>query len=186
MSTFTPLTWGGRSPNKALLYTGIFEIVLGTLFFVIGLFQPIVRGGFFLTAGILWLIGVIFLVIGIKLRLSAARAERLQIEGISATATVAGMRPTSVIVNGQPMLEVDFDVTIPGKAPYRVTRRETVPPMFLMGVGVGQQIPVMVDPADPMQIVVGWGASLARPVQPQHPQPPQQPTSGDYGGFTTV
>jgi len=149
------MTWSKR-PANALFWTGIGELVFGSFFGIVGYFQPIVRFGFWLTTGILWLVGIVLLLAGIRARKKYDMAQRLRATGMAGTAQVLGVRPTSVMVNNQPMYDLDLQVNVPNAPPMRVQRREVIPLHLVAKLGLGQPLPVVADPMDPGNIVIEW------------------------------
>jgi hypothetical protein len=59
---------------------------------------------------------------------------------------------------------MDLQVEIPGRAPYRASRREFVPLILLGRLGVGNPLDVRVDRADPSRVVIDWGSAPAIPM----------------------
>lgn len=53
---------------------------------------------------------------------------------------------------GQAWFQIEVEVTLPGRDPYRVSKREMVPDMGLANYAVGSTHEVRVDPADPQKI----------------------------------
>nr|MBA2570880.1 hypothetical protein [Chloroflexota bacterium] len=137
-------------------------LVLGLLFFVIGVvaiagmlfFSGELGGvgglGALMGGGITGLtftiIGLVFIGIGIAMRRSSARADRLRRTGIAGQATVTDISDTNVQVNDRPMLKFTLVVTIPGRAPYTVVKREVIPWIAMSRIGAGLTLPVRVDP----------------------------------------
>jgi hypothetical protein len=108
--------------------------------------------------------------------LTGSQGERGRIlaEGVAGTATIVGM--------GTPArgaawfnLDLDLEVSIPGRQAYRVANSYMVPASATLGPGVS--LPVKVDQSDPSKIAIDWDTA---------PQGPQQgevrPVAGS-GGF---
>jgi hypothetical protein len=152
---FTPMTWSSR-PRIALIATGIGELVLAGVFLLFGLAIPTVRGGFILTAAILGAVGIGLLGWGMKMQRGYREAQRLKVMGKEGTARVAGMTQTGTTLNDNPLVELDLEVTIPGRPPYRVTHREWVPLVMLGTLTMGAALHVRVDPADPSKLMIEW------------------------------
>ncbi|PJJ65562.1 hypothetical protein [Compostimonas suwonensis] len=55
---------------------------------------------------------------------------------------------------GNPWYQLEVEVTLPGRAPYTVSKREMVPPQFLANYAEGTAHTVKVDPADPNAIAL--------------------------------
>lgn len=155
MSMFTPMTWSSR-PRIALIATAIGELVLAGVFVLIGLSVPAARGGMFVTAAILGLVGVGLLAWGMKMQRGYREAQRLKVLGKQGTARVAGMTQTGTSMNDNPLVELDLEVTVEGRPPYRVSHREWVPLVMLGTLTMGGTLPVRVDPADPSKLMIEW------------------------------
>lgn len=161
MSGFSSATIG-RSAGFWLIVTAAIELALAGVFLVIGLTVPIVDVGMFLTGAILGITGLVLLVIGIRVRASAAANERLLSEGLPGTATVAALTQTGMYLNENPQVAIDLMVDVAGRPPYPVTRKEFVPLILLGRLGSGAPLPVRVDRANPQRLVIDWGnAGLA-------------------------
>jgi Protein of unknown function (DUF3592) len=156
----TPMTWSGR-PGRWLTITASFELVLAAVFFVIGFFNPILRFGFFLTAGILGIVAVGLLVWGRKWQKGYAEAQRVRAQGVPGQATILGMRQTGVYVNEQPQIELQLQVQDQMYGSRQVTMKEYVPLMMLGALSSGRPLPVKVDPANPNNVVIEWESALS-------------------------
>jgi hypothetical protein len=155
MGMFTPVTWS-RSPGRWLTITAIFEFVLAGVFLVIGLNNPVLQGGFTLTAAILSGVGLLLLLWGRRWSRAYADAQRLKAEGVAGQATIVGMRQTGVYMNEQPQIELQLQVQTEMHASYPVTVKEWVPLMLLGTLTSGRPLPVKVDPANPQRLVIEW------------------------------
>lgn len=80
--------------------------------------------------------------------------------GVAGTATITGMTQGGTMVNYQPVIEFDLEVTVQGKDPYAVKHKEAVAQMLLPQVQPGKTIAVKVDPEDPSRLAIDW-ANLA-------------------------
>lgn len=85
-----------------------------------------------------------------------AMANQLAVSGVDGTATVTGARPTGQLSNLNPVYELDMTVTAATMAPFEVTHTTEVNTLRVAQVGVGRQLPVRVNPADPTQMLVQW------------------------------
>ena len=155
MSGFSSSTFGSYA-GKWLIGTGIFEIVLAGIFLVIGLMEPILMGGFALTAAILGGTGLLLIFFGLRSRRSAAEANRIVRSGLAGTAQVTSLSQTGMSMNDQPQIDMELLVVVPGRAPYTARRKEFVPLILLGRLGSGMPLPVRVDPADPQRVVIDW------------------------------
>src|SRR5688500_4807050 len=151
----TPMTWS-RRPAKWLYITAILELMLAAIFLAVGLFAPVTRGGMWATAGILGLVGLALLAWANKMSKGLAEADRLRESGVQGHARVVAMEQTGMSMNDNPLIEMDLDVTLPGRQPYRVHHKDWVPLMMLGTLGGGAALPVRVDPQDPSKILIEW------------------------------
>jgi hypothetical protein len=155
---FTPMTWSSR-PGKWLYITGVLEILLAVGFLVMGMFIPVVRGGFILTAVILGVVGLGLVAWARKMAAGFAEANRLRAMGLEGTARVINAEQTGTTMNDNPLVDLTLEVTIPGRPPYQVQHKEWIP-MFRLGtLGLGT-LPVRVDPADPSKILIEWNQPM--------------------------
>ncbi|HEV3474154.1 MAG TPA: DUF3592 domain-containing protein [Actinomycetota bacterium] len=176
MGMFTPMTWS-RGPGRWLTITAIFELVLAGVFLVIGFNNPILKGGFILTAAILGGVGLLLLLWGRRWSRAFADAQRLRTQGVPGQATITGMRQTGVSVNEQPQVELHLRVQTEMHGPYDTTVKEYVPLMMLGALSSGRPLPVKVDPANPQRLVIEWENALGVPGQMAAPL---APPPGDY------
>lgn len=88
------------------------------------------------------------------LQQSSANGQRLLISGTPATGIVRAIRDTGMLVNYQPQIEMDLEVTLPGQAAYPVTHRQVVNPIHMPAVQPGCAVALRVDPADANQVLV--------------------------------
>jgi hypothetical protein len=156
----TPMTWSGR-PGRWLTITAIFELALAGVFFVIALFNPILRFGFFLTAGILAVLSVGLLAWGRKWSKGYAEAQRIKAQGVPGQATITGMRQTGVYINQQPQIELHLQVQDQMYGSRQITMKEYVPQMMLGTLSSGRPLAVKVDPTDPNKVVIEWESALS-------------------------
>jgi hypothetical protein len=146
-----------------LLFVGLLLLGMGVVFVGVAMRVPILRSSFLLTGGIFGVIGVAIVGIGILLGFRKWNAQRLRASGIPGQAQIVGLTQTGFYVNGQPVVEMQLQVTTAMHAPYAVSRRETVPAMMIGCLTSGQPLPVMVDPAQPQNLVILWESALNVP-----------------------
>jgi hypothetical protein len=156
----TTVTIGGNAGaivNIAVMFfVGLLLLGMGVVFVVIAQSTPILYDSFLLTGGILAPAGLLMFGIGIFMWVRRANAQRLKASGVPGQAQIVGMNQTSLYVNGQPVMELQLQVTTAMHAPYVVSRRETVPSSMMGRLASGQPLPVMVDPARPENFVIVW------------------------------
>jgi hypothetical protein len=154
------MTWSGR-PGRWLMITAVFELVLAGVFLVLGVLNPIIRSGFYLTAGILAVVASGLLIWGRKWSKGYADAQRIKAQGLAGQATITGMRQTGVSVNEQPQIELQLDVHDQMYGSRQITLKEYVPLMMLGTLSSGRPLPVKVDPANPNKVVIEWESALS-------------------------
>ena len=184
MGMFTPITWS-RSPAKWLYITAIIEIVVAGAFLYFGLTNPVLEGGFVLTAAILGAVALALLVWARKWGRAAADAQRIKAQGVPGSATITGMRQTGVTLNEQPQIELQLQVSTEMHGAYPVTVKEYVPLMLIGTLSSGRPLPVKVDPANPQRVIIEWenagGMGMPMGATPVSGQMPGlgQPPAGD-------
>jgi hypothetical protein len=113
------------------------------------------------------------------LSIQSGDQERLLAEGIPAEAVIVAMG-TPARGAQQFNLDLDLDVHVAGRAPYRVANQYIVPASAPLGQGV--RLPVRVDPSDPAKLAIDWAHVASGPVRGQ-----VRPAGGGApaGGSTT-
>ena len=157
-----------RYSGRWLMILGVSELLLAGLFLFLAFTVPGVEFGFYLAAAILGITGVVLLLIGLRVRASAAATDRLLATGLSGQAQVVGLTQTGVHLNQNPQVSMELLVELPGREPYPARRREFVPLILLGRLTSGATVPVKVDPADPQRVALDW-QNVVLPEQPAHP-----------------
>jgi hypothetical protein len=85
---------------------------------------------------------------------------RILAEGISGEAVIVGMG-TPARGAQQYNLDLDLEVHVSGRQPYRVANQYIVPAAVPLGQGV--RLPVKVDPNDPAKIAIDWNSASRGP-----------------------
>lgn len=80
--------------------------------------------------------------------------ERLLSEGVSGVATVVGIRENVATTTLGSWHELDLDVRLPDRDPYRATRRVAVELSTAPHLAVGAAVPVRVDPRDWSKVLI--------------------------------
>jgi hypothetical protein len=158
------MTWSAR-PGRWLKITAVIEIVLAIGFAVVGFMSPLLRSGFYLTAGILGGVGVLLLIWGARWSGKYQEAQRLKATGVPGQARIMNMRQTGVYVNEQPQVELTLEVSSEMQGPYQVTLKEYVPLMLLGALTSGRPLPVKVDPQNPQNVVIEWENAMSGGMQ---------------------
>lgn len=90
---------------------------------------------------------------------AAAEAAAQPAGGLSGTATITAVRPTGMLLNYQPVVELDLLVTPEGRAPYPATVTDHITVTNRMVCVAGRSVPVTVDPGDANVVWVDWVAA---------------------------
>jgi hypothetical protein len=141
-----------RTWRNTYLLVGAGEVGLALLFVIATVMQPATRRGLLPTAGILGLVGVVFLAVGRR----AAQKDRLHETGLEGEATIVGVEQTGMLMNENPYARLDLVVRVPGHPPYEVRHREIVPQVMLGRLTSGSPLPVRVDPNRPSHLLIQW------------------------------
>ena len=144
-----------------MLVMGLIFLVVGIAMAAFGLLDAGPGGmgsllGLGLTGFIFAVVGLILLPIGIVMLRNKSRDERIRREGIAGSATITDIAETNMTINDRPVLGLSLNVTVPGRSPYAVQKRITMPWNAMGRIAVGATVPVMVDPNDPDDIVIDW------------------------------
>ena len=100
---------------------------------------------------------------------------RILAEGTAGQGVIVGMG-TPIRGAKEFNLQIDMEVHVPGKAPYRVNNEYLVPATAMLGQGVS--LPIKVDPNDPAKIAIDWDSAQKGPAKGQVRSVP------GAGGFT--
>ncbi|MFN2544293.1 MAG: DUF3592 domain-containing protein [Actinomycetota bacterium] len=169
------LNWTPR-PGRFLRWFSLFWIIAGAGFLVAGFMTKGVLGGAkptFLTIGGIWVaVGIFLRVLGRGMTRGYQKREQLRATGIPGQARIVSMTQTGMLVNDQPQVELEMEVTAGGRPPYRVTRKEIVPLIALGRLSNGQALPVKIDRADPQNIAIEWEGPAPTTADPFGPGSP--------------
>jgi hypothetical protein len=86
-------------------------------------------------------------------------AQALLQTGVPGTGKITAMTQGGAMINYQPVIEFDLEVTVEGKDPYAVKHKEAVAQMLLPQVQPGKTVAVKVDPADPSRLAIDWAGA---------------------------
>jgi hypothetical protein len=75
--------------------------------------------------------------------------------GLAGNATVTAINDTGTMVNNAPVMELDLQVTVPGREPYPVKHRQLIALSQIPNFQPGRSFPVHVDQGDPNKLVLG-------------------------------
>jgi hypothetical protein len=87
-----------------------------------------------------------------------ALRERLEQTGVSGRARIISVTDVSTDSEFPPEVDLILAVTVPGRPTYQVARYDTVPRLAIGRLTDGRPLPVLVDPAQPDQLVIEWMA----------------------------
>lgn len=77
------------------------------------------------------------------------RAQDLMQNGTQGEATILSLQDTGMRLNDNPRVQVELEIEVAMRPPYRVTKSVTIPLIRLSQVQVGSKVQVMVDLSDP-------------------------------------
>jgi hypothetical protein len=77
------------------------------------------------------------------------RAQELMQNGTQGEATILSLQDTGMLINHNPRVQIELEIEVAMRPPYRVTKTMTIPMIRLSQVQVGSKVPVMVDLSDP-------------------------------------
>ncbi len=77
------------------------------------------------------------------------RTEELIQKGTQGEATILSLQDTGMRINDNPRVQVELEINVAMRPPYRVTKTVTIPLIRLSQVQTGSVVPVMVDLSDP-------------------------------------
>ena len=77
------------------------------------------------------------------------RAQEIMQNGTQGEATILSLQDTGMRINDNPRVQVELEIEVAMRPPYRVTKTATIPIIRLSQVQVGSKVPVMVDLSDP-------------------------------------
>lgn len=79
--------------------------------------------------------------------------------GADASATVLQVRPSTQLINFEPVVELDLNLIVDGRPPYPLTLSQPVPQIYLAKAQAGQILKAKVDPADPSTVFLDFASS---------------------------
>lgn len=87
------------------------------------------------------------------------KRARLEQVGVVADATVKQARNTGMVAGSAAVVDLDLEITVPGKPTYSFTTRESVHPSALGMLLPGTNLKVRVDPDNTLEVAVDWAGS---------------------------
>lgn len=162
MDTMTGMNWS-KGPSWGLLIAGIAQLVVGIAFIASAMAFGSILSFFYPLAIFEFALGAFLIFLGVRARSRVAAAQQLKATGVAGQAAILGLRQTGVYMNEQPQVEMTLQVSVPGREPFTVTRKEYVPLMLIGTLTSGRPLPVKVDPNDPQTLVIEWESALSMP-----------------------
>jgi hypothetical protein len=89
-----------------------------------------------------------------ELAAMGAERDRLMRDGLTGVATIVGIKQDVAMTTVGIWHELILDVQIPGRDPYRASRRIALELSTAPHIAVGSQVPVRVDPDDRSRVLV--------------------------------
>ena len=152
---------GSTGPLRAFGFmTGLGAIfaLLGGIFLVASSSAQGDDGTFLFLGGLFGIMGLSFLATDLVRFRGELKKDRLRVSGLHGTARVVGVSDTNITVNNSPMVNLDLQVQIAGRQPFRARRRTVISRLSVGALSEGAVIPVLADPARPTDIVLDWDA----------------------------
>jgi hypothetical protein len=87
------------------------------------------------------------------------RMINLATTGADASATVLGVRPTTQMINFEPVVELDLQLMVDGRPPYPLTVSQPVPQLYLTKAQPGAELKAKVDLTDPSTVFLDFARS---------------------------
>lgn len=116
-----------------------------------------------------------------------AEGDRLRAEGIPGRARLLAVQDTGMTLGGSalgaaqenPVAHLHLEVSVSGRPPYQATVTQMVPRLAVARLIPGSELPVKVDPLNPINVLVDWEAPLPAGAGPEPgaPNPHMPPPS---------
>ena len=87
---------------------------------------------------------------------AAAALATLREAGLRGEAVVLAMEETGGSFNKRAEVDLELEIRVQGREPYRVKQRHLVPGTRLSRLRVGEALPVTVDPAIAERLLIDW------------------------------
>jgi hypothetical protein len=126
---------------------GITELLAGSTVLIVVLVCGSILVTTVITVGITWL--AIYLI-----RKAMGPNRSILQNGIPAKARILSVQQTGVMVNYQPQVAFQLEVTPPGGAPYQAQAKAVIPIVNIPQFQPGVEVPVKIHPTDPTQVVL--------------------------------
>ena len=81
---------------------------------------------------------------------------RLREHGLDGAAQILQLAPTGGRFNQRAEVDLELEITVTGRAPYRLRQRHLVPEARLERLRAGQSLPVKVDPQVEERLLIDW------------------------------
>jgi hypothetical protein len=87
--------------------------------------------------------------------------RKLLAKGVAGEALVMGVAPTGTIINGvNYVVKFQLRVQLPGREPYDVEAKDTIPITSMGAISPGTTVAVKVDPAKPSAVAIDWSQGV--------------------------
>src|SRR4051812_28320992 len=87
--------------------------------------------------------------------------KKILANGIAGQALIMGSSPTGTVINEiNYVVKFQLRVDIPGRAPYDVEAKDTIPITSMGAVTPGTTVAVKVDPTDPSKVAIDWSQGV--------------------------
>jgi hypothetical protein len=139
---------------RVLLVVGV--TLTGGLFVLIVLVLAGVVGAWALAFVSIGIWGPMSLVAWVLVTQRIRFTRRLRETGLMARGTVTDVRPTSSYISHRQVLRIGLSVALPGQPAYPTSLRHAPPREFAGLVRPGAALPVLVDPTNPVVVLVEW------------------------------
>ncbi len=138
------------------LIGGLALVALGVFVFREGGLASKLTGVMVIGMGSAWALGgLVAVVIAVRAKLKSRHNRWLARNGIRGRGTVVAAS-SSLAINEAPLIELVFDLEVPGTAPRRVERKVLMAPFAVHRLERGLVLPVYVNPGDPEDLLVAW------------------------------
>ncbi len=109
-----------------------------------------------IVAGVFLPLGLLFTWAGVYFSSGRSTKGGLLGTGLAGRATVMGVADTGTGVNANPLVELQLQLEVEGRAPIVITHRTVVPRLVVGRLAPGTSLPVWVDHRDPTKLEIDW------------------------------
>lgn len=91
------------------------------------------------------------------------KESNLKENGIEGQAAILSAEQTGMYMNNLPQVKMLLEITIPGEVPYQIEHKQIMNYISIGGFSAGHVVPVLVDPNNPKNILLGEGSMIIPP-----------------------